>query len=430
MKSIKEIAVIAATWWADKVTSPKFDNGDNSIEGFFAKSYAAKAVQPVDQVQRDKLIEHLVHSITTRLDIQSTEVLLPGQEPIPPMDMVLGVDYGPDRELLGAALYSGIPSMNFPIKTVMWISKNHVAVKYGYSAGIEVLYANSVYYKKMLVNTEKAIIQYRKDDALFWIPDAKERNQKVDELLTALNNDLIKYQINLKDAQDLESKSKRSKAMTASFQRIYGAARQCGKVDFTTEAFKALERDPSCPPERPMEDILHEVMCSECGGFDAACELTDGGEWLCGVCAEAHKAYYGDPQVCTDLDEENLTEEQSARIDAFFNVHNNPSLTEAFKALERDPSPACREESSGRKIIKILLDPRCAQCSCPQCVDFPCTIAQMAQIGTSGDLLCSYCSSVVVVQSVEENIKYYVEQSRLGAIRCFKPKVPMSKEEL
>ena len=160
MKSTKEIAIIAATWWADKVANPKFDNGDKSLEGFMTKSWASKAVQPVDQVQRNKFIEHLVNSITTKLDRQSTEILLPGQELIPPADMVLGADYGPDRELLGAGLYSGIPSMNFPIKTVMWIDKDHVSVSYGYGADVEYLYANSSYWVHMIAGLEESIQRY------------------------------------------------------------------------------------------------------------------------------------------------------------------------------------------------------------------------------------------------------------------------------
>ena len=276
MKTIEEIARIAAIWWADKVTSPKFDNGDKSFVGFVTNTMAASLVQPVDQIQRDKFIEYLVNSIVTELS--ST---------YPGPNMVLCVDYGPDRELLGAALYSGVPSLNFPIKTVMWISKNHVAVKYGYSAPVEILYANSVYYKKMLANTEESIIKYKKDDALSWIEDAKERGQEVEKLLAALDNDLIKYRTNLKDTLDLEliedtfAKGGRSQAVTISFGKIYGASRQCGKVDFVLENLKALERDPNCPPERPMEEILHEAMCSDCGRITD--EIVDG---LCDGCSE------------------------------------------------------------------------------------------------------------------------------------------------
>jgi len=336
MKSVKEIAIIAAGWWADRVTSPKFDNGDKILGGFFAKTYAAKAVQPVDQVQRDKFIEHLVHSITTKLDRpQATEVLLPDQEPIPPVDIVLGIDYSPDRELLGAALYSGIPGMNFPIKTVMWISKNHVAVRYGYSAGVEHLYANSTYWTRRIADLEESIQRHSHGNYLSYIADEEERKIAAEKIVAELQEDLGTHKIELEASISRERNSemcKRSQAMTSSFKQIYGVARQCGKVDFTTEALKALERDPNCPPERPMEDILHEVMCSGCGAFDAACELTDG-EWLCRVCAETHKAYYGDPQVCTDLDEANLTEEQNARIDAFFNAHNRTSLSEVKEEL-------------------------------------------------------------------------------------------------
>jgi len=54
---------------------------------------------------------------------------------------------------------------------------------------------------------------------------------------------------------------------------------------------KTLERDPNCPPERPSEEILHEVMCSECGAFDADYKpIAD--MCLCKTCAEAWKAYY------------------------------------------------------------------------------------------------------------------------------------------
>ena len=134
MKTIEEVARIAAERWADRVASPKFDNGDPSFTGFITKALAEKLVKPVSNESRTKLISHLVGTIVVYLSNTDSRV-----------NMILGVDYGPDRCLAEAAHYAGIPTTNFPIKTTMWVSKNHIAVRYGYGAVIEYLYANSNY---------------------------------------------------------------------------------------------------------------------------------------------------------------------------------------------------------------------------------------------------------------------------------------------
>jgi len=151
------------------------------------------------------------------------------------------------------------------------------------------------------------------------------------------------------DARDLElielafAKTERNQAATISSKLIYGAARQCGKVDFTAsalegllksspievtcckcgdkglaepiprvddnvkewiyelcdEAFKALERDPNIPPDEEClpgkpcarcAEILAEVFCSECGCLVDLDELSNEERPNKGLCKDCFEA--------------------------------------------------------------------------------------------------------------------------------------------
>jgi len=167
-KTIQEIAKIAATWWADQIANPKFDNGDSSFTGFMCNHLANKLVKPVAKDMREAFIEALSSAIVTNLE---------GRRVLP-----FGVDYGPDRILSDAAKKAGMPENNFPWKTMMWVSKNHVSAALGYAAQETILYANKDYYREQIKGSEEAIERYQKDDAFYYIDDPAKRVKRREEM--------------------------------------------------------------------------------------------------------------------------------------------------------------------------------------------------------------------------------------------------------
>lgn len=112
---------MAAAWWANKLCSPTFDNGDpdNPIVGIMAMMVSSSTPTPTtDQIQ--KMIQDLAPKIEERL--------------IKVGGMNLGVDYGPDPILADSAAAAGISSNKFPWKTTMWVYPNYVVVSCGYAA--------------------------------------------------------------------------------------------------------------------------------------------------------------------------------------------------------------------------------------------------------------------------------------------------------
>ena len=54
----------------------------------------------------------------------------------------LSVDYGPDSNLYNAAREAKLSNPVFPVKTMMWISKEKVTVSLGYHGRMEDIYPN------------------------------------------------------------------------------------------------------------------------------------------------------------------------------------------------------------------------------------------------------------------------------------------------
>lgn len=125
----KEVAEVAAKWWADKICGDvKFDNGDDSMNGLFCMVMAKSLVKPVTEEQKNSFIENLAESIVKE------------------QRDLLDVDYHPDRLLSEAAQAAGISGNNFPWKTVMWIVEDEetkeikILVKAGYGAEQKQIY--------------------------------------------------------------------------------------------------------------------------------------------------------------------------------------------------------------------------------------------------------------------------------------------------
>lgn len=194
-KSIEEIAKIAATWWADKVAKPKFDNGDNSDNGGMAQLLAALGTKPVGIEAREKFISELKSKIEKRIYWE------PKYERVP--RMVLSVDYGPDKDLYEAAEAAGVNKMNFPWKTTMWIDKNHVSVSYGYRTPEEILYANKEHWEQRIKDAEDDLDKYNSGYYTYdWIEDEEERQKELIDSKARCENTLTQYKIEFDKAEE------------------------------------------------------------------------------------------------------------------------------------------------------------------------------------------------------------------------------------
>jgi hypothetical protein len=193
-KSIKEISQIASKWWADKIINTKFDNGDNSENGGFAMMLAKLNTKDISIESKEKFAKELDEVIEEKINHNIEN----GYE----SDIILDVDYGPCKTLADIAEKLQISNANFPWKTTMWISKNRISVKYGYSTGIECLYANKEYWRKSIESSKDAISRYKSGEYLSWIEDISEREKRAKECIAEYEKNILSYEKNLEDAEE------------------------------------------------------------------------------------------------------------------------------------------------------------------------------------------------------------------------------------
>lgn len=127
----------AVTWWAARLVSCK-QSGLSAEERADPANRAYEFGEMLMTLNRPKItptqIDTFAESLRTRLAVAD-----------PWTARTLGVDYGPDPILADALTDAGIPDHTgmLPIKTVMWLRDDgSVAVRYGYAAPIETIYAD------------------------------------------------------------------------------------------------------------------------------------------------------------------------------------------------------------------------------------------------------------------------------------------------
>jgi hypothetical protein len=121
-------AVAAAQWWAKQIGAPVHKimtddatGRDRDLGDFAAMSMAIiSGRHPVRDGQGEQFVAALAPVIADRLSRLNR--------------VVLGVDYGPDRELAEAASTAGIHYSRFPFKTHMSITADYVTAALGYGA--------------------------------------------------------------------------------------------------------------------------------------------------------------------------------------------------------------------------------------------------------------------------------------------------------
>lgn len=121
----EEVIITAATWWADKLRKRQpHSNGDNSASSIFACIFADIGMKNVTEDQYNVFERALAVGIEDQYKKYLENLNFP--------NIYVGCDYDPCSVLAEAADKAGIPTLNFPYKTHMQITKNEVFVADGY----------------------------------------------------------------------------------------------------------------------------------------------------------------------------------------------------------------------------------------------------------------------------------------------------------
>ena len=184
-KSIIEISKIAATWWANVIINPEFDNGDDSKTGAVENRNKKMGVKEVTEETKVRFFEHLLKAIESKLILKSQAINIK-------------VDYIPDKILVESAEYANLSTSNFPIKTTMWISINHIAVSYGYTAKTKYLYANKKFWYKKIDSLNESIKEYERGISYYdWLTESD-----IADRVTILKKKIKGYQINIGKSEE------------------------------------------------------------------------------------------------------------------------------------------------------------------------------------------------------------------------------------
>lgn len=168
MTNVEKIAKLASEWWTNQIKNPIFDNGDDSGNGLFAAGLASLAVKKISDKQADNFKEDLYDLIIKKLNEQSSykdglEYFYEYRSYIE-----LSTDYSPSTTLKQIAERNNISLNNFPWKTTMWISRNHLQVRGGYSAQNEMLFATKRYYNNRIKQYKREILEIKQEDDNKW----------------------------------------------------------------------------------------------------------------------------------------------------------------------------------------------------------------------------------------------------------------------
>lgn len=101
-----------------------------------------------------------------------------------------------------SAEYAGISTRNFPWKTGMWVSENHILVIYGYGARPVYLYSNKTYWQSKIDSLKEDIEYYKNGEFLFYIENEEERLIKANKCIANIEQTIIEYQDNLINSED------------------------------------------------------------------------------------------------------------------------------------------------------------------------------------------------------------------------------------
>ena len=128
---MKEYAKVAAKWWADRLRNvgpANFNNGDQTERGGMAMMMATLLGmdKQAPKGNIDQFEEQLAQAIEENVEKNG--------------DLTISCDYQPCCFLADIADECGVDTFNFPWKTVMWVEKDKVTVRFGYGAAPQTIF--------------------------------------------------------------------------------------------------------------------------------------------------------------------------------------------------------------------------------------------------------------------------------------------------
>lgn len=185
-KGTKEIAQIAAEWWARIITMKGMDESEDCS----AEASVPSAV----------LIEDVINDFITHLSLLIEEKLNQEDFNLPYSELVLSCNT-PGGELQKAAEYAGIANEYFPERAQMQISRNHICVISGYRSSMEYLYANKEYWKLEIKRLQEGIEQYRSGQTVGYFQDEYANDKWVHNRIKLLQKQIEECQANYDSAE-------------------------------------------------------------------------------------------------------------------------------------------------------------------------------------------------------------------------------------
>lgn len=130
---IMSIAKVASNFWADKITFPNLNNG-NDVSDCLDEILLQAKLQNTLAVTNEK---------KARFELELRNIIFDRLQKT--NNLTIYVDYSGDEILTEALEKAGLENVILPWKTVMWIEGLNISVKEGYGSEIKEIYLPNSY---------------------------------------------------------------------------------------------------------------------------------------------------------------------------------------------------------------------------------------------------------------------------------------------
>lgn len=132
-KDIMSIAKVASKFWADKITFPNLNNG-NDVSDCLDEILLQAKLQNTLAVTNEK---------KSRFELELRNIIFDKLQKT--NNLTIYVDYSGDEILTEALEKAGLENVILPWKTVMWIEGLNISVREGYGSEIKEIYSSNSY---------------------------------------------------------------------------------------------------------------------------------------------------------------------------------------------------------------------------------------------------------------------------------------------
>ena len=130
---IMSIAKVASNFWADKITFPNLNNG-NDVSDCLDEILLQAKLQNTLAVTNEK---------KSRFELELRNIIFDKLQKT--NNLTIYVDYSGDEILTEALEKAGLENVILPWKTVMWIEGLNISVREGYGSEIKEIYSSNSY---------------------------------------------------------------------------------------------------------------------------------------------------------------------------------------------------------------------------------------------------------------------------------------------